>query len=140
MSCASYAAWTKGIRVRMERVKIRSASAGGHGRFVAASAQARQDGRLISASADESSEYICGSGGTAQAEGQGYSERGVLVAWRARTGHEATGRVVGERECRPAPDLLEDAQASREGGSQVRGECAGRGEGVEDGYGRDAVA
>ncbi|KAJ7884481.1 hypothetical protein B0H13DRAFT_1889976 [Mycena leptocephala] len=98
MSCASYAAWTKGV-------KIRSASAGGHGRFVAASAQARQDGRLISASADESSEYICGSGGTAQAEGQGYSERGVLVAWRARTGHEATGRVVGERECRPAPEV-----------------------------------
>jgi hypothetical protein len=33
---------------------------------------------------------------------------------------------------------LEDAQAAREGGSQVRGECARRGEGAEDGHGRNA--
>jgi hypothetical protein len=57
------------------------ASAGGHGHFVAALAQGRQDKWQRSASG----EYICGSGGMAQAEGQGYNERGVLVVWRVGT-------------------------------------------------------
>ena len=54
----------------------------------------RTDRGRKSASADESGEYICGTDGMTQAEGQEGSERGVLVAWRAPTGHE-TGRVGG---------------------------------------------
>ncbi|KAJ7919738.1 hypothetical protein B0H13DRAFT_1868319 [Mycena leptocephala] len=115
------------------------ASAQGQGHLVAALAQARQDGWRRT-----------------QAEGPGYSERGVLVTLRARTGYEAIGRGGG-RSCGRAQmeagargrvhqrsyeeakqDLLEDMQPSKEGGSQVRGECAGRGKGVADRDGHDA--
>ncbi|KAJ7896465.1 hypothetical protein B0H13DRAFT_1885174 [Mycena leptocephala] len=86
---------------------------------------AQQDRRQMSASTDESSEYICGSGGMAQVEGQGYSERGALVAWRG-----AQGELWASAN---------DAQASRKGSSQVQGKCVGRGKGAEDGHGHNAI-
>ncbi|KAJ7917729.1 hypothetical protein B0H13DRAFT_1870033 [Mycena leptocephala] len=130
-----------GMRTRMNSMRARSGerertrrttSARGQGRLVAALGQAREDGGRRSASADESGPSggcICGTDGMTQPEGQEDSERGVLVAWRAPMGHEATGRGGAKKaeskgvEAKEHP--LENTQASRESSSQVRGKWAG---------------
>ncbi|KAJ7279783.1 hypothetical protein C8J57DRAFT_1221423 [Mycena rebaudengoi] len=57
---------------------------------------------------------------------------------RTRMEAGARGRVYQRSYEEAKQDLLEDVQVSKEGGSQVWGECAGRGNGTADGHGRDA--